>query len=297
MFTGALGLHYGLEKIGATVVPNSSGNTEKALMYMRDFGTTALVATPSYALYMAEIAKELEFSMTDYHLRIGLLGSEGCTPEMREQIEAAWGLFATDNYGMSELMGPGVSGECQERNGLHFNEDFFLPEIIDPKTGEVLEPGETGELVITPLTKEGIPLLRYRTRDITRLNYEPCRCGRTHVRMDKVQGRSDDMLKIRGVNVFPSQIESVLVTVPQISPHYQLVVRREGFADTLEVKAEIENKDLIDSFVKIQELQNVIKHKLHTVLGIQCKITLVGPKTLKRFEGKAQRIVDLRNPS
>ena len=196
---------------------------------------------------------------------------------------------------MSELMGPGVSGECRERSGLHFNEDYFLPEIIDPQTGEVLGPGETGELVITPLTKEGIPLLRYRTRDITRLNYEPCACGRTHVRMDKVQGRSDDMLKIRGVNVFPSQIESVLVTVPQISPHYQLIVRREGFADTLEVKAEIENKDLIDSFVKIQELQGKIKHKLHTVLGIQCKVTLVGPKTLKRFEGKAQRVVDLRS--
>ena len=295
MFTGALGLHYGLEKIGATVVPNSSGNTEKALMYMRDFGTTALVATPSYALYMAEIAKELEYPMEDYHLRLGLFGSEGCTPEMRAQIEGAWNLFATDNYGMSELMGPGVSGECRERSGLHFNEDYFLPEIIDPQTGEVLGPGETGELVITPLTKEGIPLLRYRTRDITRLKYEPCACGRTHVRMDKVQGRSDDMLKIRGVNVFPSQIESVLVTVPQISPHYQLIVRREGFADTLEVKAEIENKDLIDSFVKIQELQGKIKHKLHTVLGIQCKVTLVGPKTLKRFEGKAQRVVDLRS--
>jgi phenylacetate-CoA ligase len=294
MFTGALGLHYGLEKIGATVVPNSSGNTEKALMYMRDFGTTALVATPSYALYMAEVAKELEYPMSDYHIRLGLLGSEGCTPEMRTQIENAWGLFATDNYGMSELMGPGVSGECQERCGLHFNEDYFLPEIIDPQTGEVLGPGETGELVITPLTKEGIPLLRYRTRDITRLNYEPCRCGRTHVRMEKVQGRSDDMLKIRGVNVFPSQIESVLVTIPQISPHYQLIVRREGFADTLEVKVEIEDRDLIDSFVKLQQLQDVVKHKLQTVLGIQCKVSLVGPKTLKRFEGKAQRIVDLR---
>ena len=294
MFTGALGLHYGLEKIGATVVPNSSGNTEKALMYMRDFGTTALVATPSYALYMAEVAHELEYPMSDYQLRLGLFGSEGCTLEMRDQIETAWGLFATDNYGMSELVGPGVSGECTERCGLHFNEDCFLPEIIDPQTGEVLEPGETGELVITTLAKEGIPMLRYRTRDITRLNYEPCRCGRTHVRMEKVKGRSDDMLKIRGVNVFPSQIESVLVTVDEVSPHYQLIVRREGFSDTLEVKAEIENSDLIDSFVKLQELQGRIKHKLQTVLGIQCKVTLVGPKTLQRFEGKAQRVVDLR---
>lgn len=295
MFTGALGLHYGLEKIGATVVPNSSGNTEKALMFMRDFGTTALVATPSYALYMAETAKELEYPMSDYKLRLGLFGSEGCTPEMREQIEKSWGLFATDNYGMSELMGPGVSGECQERCGMHFNEDCFLPEIIDPETYEVLGAGERGELVVTTLAKEGFPLLRYRTRDITRLNYEPCRCGRTHVRMDKPMGRSDDMLKIRGVNVFPSQIESVLMSVAQVSPHYQLLVRREGFADTLEVKVELIDASLLESFGKIERLQENIKHKLQTVLGIQCKVSLVEPRTIERFVGKAKRIVDLRN--
>lgn len=295
MFTGALGLHYGLEKIGATVVPNSSGNTEKALMFMRDFKTTALVATPSYALYMAETAKELQYPMSDYHLRLGLFGSEGCTPEMRTQIEKAWGLFATDNYGMSELMGPGVSGECEERDGLHFCEDYFLPEIVNPDTLEPLGEGEDGELLVTTLTKEGLPLLRYRTKDITRLNYQPCKCGRTGVRMDKVKGRSDDMLKIRGVNVFPSQIESVLVGTEKIGPHYQLVVRREGFADTLEVKVELIDGSVLDKYQEIEKLHNLIKHNLQTVLGIQCKVSLVEPKSLERFVGKANRILDLRS--
>ncbi len=294
MFTGALGLHYGLEKLGCAVVPNSSGNTEKALMYMRDFKTTALVATPSYALYMAETAKSLEYPMSDYHLRLGLFGSEGCTPEMRTQIENGWGLFATDNYGMSELIGPGVSGECRERCGLHINEDYFLAEIVDPNTLEVLGEGETGEVLITTLTKEGIPLLRYRTRDISRIVYEPCKCGRTFARMDKIKGRSDDMLKIRGVNVFPSQIESVLVGMDKVSPHYQLIVRREGFADTLEIQVELSDTSLLESFGKIQELQSKIKHNIHTVLGIQCKVSIVEPNTIERFVGKAKRVVDLR---
>lgn len=295
MFTGALGLHYGLEKLGCAVVPNSSDNTEKALMYMRDFKTTALVATPSYALYMAETAKSLDYPMSDYHLRLGLFGSEGCTPEMRTQIENGWGLFATDNYGMSELMGPGVSGECTERCGLHINEDYFLAEIVDPNTLEVLGEGETGEVLITTLTKEGIPLLRYRTRDISRIVYEPCKCGRTFARMDKIKGRSDDMLKIRGVNVFPSQIESVLVGMDKVSPHYQLIVRREGFTDTLEIQVELSDTSLLESFGKIQELQNKIKHNIHTVLGIQCKVSIVEPNTIERFVGKAKRVVDLRN--
>ena len=295
MFTGALGLHYGLEKLGCAVVPNSSGNTEKALMYMRDFKTTALVATPSYALYMAETAKKLEYPMSDYHLRLGLFGSEGCTPEMRTQIETAWGLFATDNYGMSELMGPGVSGECEERCGLHINEDYFLAEIVDPNPLEVLGEGETGEVLITTLTKEGIPLLRYRTRDISRITYEPCKCGRTFARMDKIKGRSDDMLKIRGVNVFPSQIESVLVGMQDVSPHYQLIVRREGFADTLEIRVELSDISLLESYGKIEELQNRIRHNMHTVLGIQCKVSIVEPNTIERFVGKAKRVVDLRN--
>ena len=295
MFTGALGLHYGLEKIGATVIPNSSGNTEKALMYMRDFGTTALVATPSYALYMCEIAKDQPYPMSDYQLKLGLFGSEGCTPEMRAEIEKGWGLFATDNYGMSELMGPGVSGECRERDGLHFNEDYFIPEIIDSETLERLPEGETGELLVTTLCKEGIPLLRYRTRDVTRLNYEPCKCGRTGVRMDKVKGRSDDMLKIRGVNVFPSQIESVIVGNEKIGGNYQLVIRREGYTDTLEVRVELVDGSLLESYGAIEALNKQLQHDLHTILGLQCKVSILEPKTLERFVGKAQRIVDLRN--
>lgn len=295
MFTGALGLHYGLEKIGCAVVPNSSGNTEKALMFMRDFKTTALVSTPSYALYMAETAKSLEYPMSDYHLRLGLFGSEGCTPEMRTQIENNWGLFSTDNYGMSELIGPGVSGECTKRNGLHINEDHFIIEVVDPETFEPVGEGENGELIVTPLSKQAFPLLRYRTRDISKITYEPCECGRTFARMDKIKGRSDDMLKIRGVNVFPSQIESVLISMESISPHYQLIVRREGFTDTLEVQVELSDNSLLESFGKIQDLQNSIKHNIQTVLGIQCKISIVEPMTIERFVGKAKRVIDLRN--
>ncbi len=294
LFTGALGLHYGLEKIGATVIPASSGNTEKQLMLLRDCGVTGLVSTPSYALYMGECAREAGYPMQEYKLRIGLFGSEGCTPEMRAQIEGVWGLFATDNYGLSEIMGPGVSGECEHRCGLHFAEDHFLPEIIDPATLQPLPAGETGELVITTLTKEGIPMLRYRTKDISRLNYEPCACGRTHVRMDKVKGRTDDMLKIRGVNVFPSQIESALVGMEHIGPHYLLVVRRENYADTLEVQVELTGAELLEKYSELEKLQQKIREKLKSVLGLQCKITLVEPKTIERFQGKAKRIVDLR---
>ena len=295
LFTGALGLHYGLEKIGATVVPVSSGNTEKQVMLLNDFGVTALVSTPSYALYMSEVAREKGYDVDQFKLRLGLFGSEGCTPEMRSQVEKGFHLFATDNYGMSELIGPGVSGECEYRDGLHFAEDHFLPEVVDPNTLEHKQEGEIGELIVTTLTKEGIPLLRYRTKDLTRLNYSPCKCGRTHVRMDKVMGRSDDMLKIRGVNVFPSQIESVLVSMPQIGAHYQLIVRREGFSDTLEVKVELIDSSLLDKFEALENLQKKVAGNLRTVLGIQAKVTLCEPKSLERFQGKAQRIVDLRN--
>jgi phenylacetate-CoA ligase len=294
LFTGALGLHYGLEKIGATVIPTSSGNTEKQVMILKDFGTTGLVSTPSYALYMSEVARE-QGVLDDIKLRLGVFGSEGCTVEMRDQIEKGFSLFATDNYGMSELIGPGVSGECEYRCGMHIAEDHFFPEIIDSKTGKTLDAGKDGELVITTLTKEGIPLLRYRTKDISKLNYDVCQCGRTHVRMDKIKGRSDDMLKIRGVNVFPSQIESVLVGTQNIGAHYQLIVRREGFMDTLEVKVELINGDLLERYGELEALQNQIKHNLHTVLGIDAKVSLVEPKSLQRFQGKAQRIVDLRN--
>lgn len=296
LFTGALGLHYGLEKIGAAVIPISSGNTEKQVMILKDFGTTALVSTPSYALYMSEVARE-KGVLDDLKLRLGLFGSEGCTPEMRDQVEKSFHVFATDNYGMSELMGPGVSGECIYRDGMHISEDHFLPELIDSATGQVLPRGETGELVITTLTKEGFPLLRYRTKDLTRLNYEPCKCGRTFVRMDKIKGRSDDMMKIRGVNVFPTQIESVLVTLPHIGPHYQLILRREGYMDTLEVRVELTDGSLLDEYKKLSEIQKDVRAHLKTVLGIETKVTLCEPKSIERFQGKAKRIIDLRNQS
>ena len=294
LFTGALGLHYGLEKLRATVVPTSSGNTEKQIMFLQDFQTTALVSTPSYAQYMAEKAKEMGV-IDKINLKLGLFGSEGCTVEMRDQIEKALGLFVTDNYGMSELMGPGVAGDCRERCGMHINEDHFYAEIIDSNTGEVLPKGSQGELVVTTLTKEGIPMLRYRTKDITQIDYEPCKCGRTFARMAKVKGRSDDMLKIRGVNVFPSQIESVLMGFDKIAPHYQLVLTRANYTDRLEVKVELADESLLENYGELEKLQGSIHHNLKTVLGIDTKVSLVESKSLERFQGKAKRIVDLRN--
>ena len=294
LFTGALGLHYGLERIGATVVPTSTGNTEKQLKLMRDFGTTALVSTPSYALYIAEVAADIGIDCRDLKVRLGLFGSEGCSIEMRTKVEEAWNLFATDNYGMSELMGPGVSGECRLRCGMHFAEDHFLPEIIDPKTGDVKPRGEEGELVVTTLTKEGIPLLRYRTKDITRIHYEKCECGRTHARMDKPLGRSDDMLKIKGVNVFPTQIESVLVSIPEVGPQYQIVLDQKNYMDTFEINIEVSDPKLLESFSELENLQQKVRHKLQTVLGLDAKINLVEPRSLERFVGKAKRVIDNR---
>ena len=294
LFTGALGLHYGLERLGASVVPSSSGNSEKQIMLMKDFGTTTLIATPTYALYLGELAAELGYGPDDFKLRIGLFGSEGSTPEMRAKIEQKLGLFATDNYGMSELIGPGVSGECEFRDGLHINEDHFFTEVVDPDTLEEKAEGEVGELVITTLTKEALPLLRYRTRDLSRVTYAPCRCGRTTARMDKIMGRSDDMIKVKGVNVFPSQIESVLMPMSQISPHYMLYVRHEGYTDTLEVKVELIDGSLLERWSDLEKLQETIHAKLRTVLGIDAKVTLVQPKTIERFQGKAKRVVDLR---
>ena len=295
LFTGALGLHYGLEKLGATVIPASSGNTQKQLMMFRDFGVTGLVATPSYALYLGEMVKESPYPASAYKLRIGLLGSEGCTEEMRTQIEKNLHMFVTDNYGMTELGGQGVSGECELRCGLHFAEDHFLPEIIDQDTLERKGPGEVGELVVTTLSREGMPVLRYRTKDITRINYEPCACGRTHARMDKVMGRTDDMMIIKGVNVFPSQIESVLVGMEHVGPHYQLIVRKKNFLDTLEVKVELSNGELLQSYGELEALQHKIHDRLKSVLGLETKVTLAEPKSLERFQGKAKRILDLRN--
>ena len=296
MFTGALGLHYGLEKIGAAIVPSSTGNSEKQLMYMKDFCTSLLVATPSYALRLAEVARETGIDpKTDLGIKIALVGSELLTDAMREEMHNAWGrdVKITSNYGMSELMGPGVSGECLEFCGMHINEDYFIPEIIDSNTGEVLPAGEKGELVITCIKKEGLPLIRYRTKDVTRLFYEPCACGRTTCRMENLSGRSDDMLKIRGVNVFPGQIEEVVLSVPELGPHYEIVVEREGYTDKLTVRVEL-NKET-DSFAELQRIEATTRNKLKVVLGLDAKIRLESPNTLQRFEGKAKRIKDLRN--
>ncbi len=295
LFTGALGLHYGLEQLGSAVVPSSSGNTEKQIMLMKDFGTTALVSTPSYAMYMAEVAKDLGYTKDDFSLKLGLFGSEGCSEELRSEIENAWGLFATDNYGMSELIGPGVSGECKHRCGMHISEDHFLAEIVDSNTLEAKPEGELGELIVTTLTKECFPLIRYRTKDITKLNTQICECGRTTARMDKIRGRTDDMLKIRGVNVFPSQIESVILGLSEVSPNYQLVLRRKGHVDTLEVKVELMDNSLLEKYGELELLQQKISSKLQTVLGISSKVSLVEPRNIERFVGKAKRIVDLRN--
>lgn len=294
LFTGALGLHYGLEKIGASVVPVSSGNTERQINLMRDFGSTVLVSTPSYALYMVEVAEEMGVKRKDIHLRLGLFGAEGSTKEMRNEIERRWGITATQNYGLSEVIGPGVSGECEEKEGMHIAEDHFLVEIIDPATGRKLDFGEKGELVITTLTKEALPLLRYRTRDITSLNPEPCRCGRTLIRMSQVEGRSDDMLIIRGVNVFPSQIESVLMNIKGVGPHYELVVTKKGYMDELTVNVELSDGDMLDKYQKLEELRSLVRYKLKSVLQIDARVNLVEPRSLARFEGKARRVKDLR---
>ena len=296
MFTGALGLHYGLEKIGAAIVPSSTGNSEKQLMYMQDFKTSLLVATPSYALRLAEVARQNGIDpKTDLYIKIALVGSELLTDAMREEMHLAWGrdVLITSNYGMSELMGPGVSGECLEHCGMHINEDYFIPEIIDSVTGEVLPAGAKGELVITCIKKEGLPLIRYRTKDVTRLFYEPCACGRTTVRMENLSGRSDDMLKIRGVNVFPGQIEEVVLSVEELGPHYEIIVEREGYTDKLTVRVEL-NKET-DSFAELQRIEATTRNKLKVVLGLDAKIRLESPNTLQRFEGKAKRIKDLRN--
>ncbi len=295
MFTGALGLHYGLENIGAAIVPSSTGNSQKQIMYMQDFETSLLVATPSYALRLAEVANEMGVDPAkDLKVKIALVGSELLTDAMREEMHKVWGrdILITSNYGMSELMGPGVSGECLEHCGMHINEDYFIPEIINPQTGEVLPIGEQGELVITCIKKEGLPLIRYRTKDITRLFYEPCKCGRTFCRMENLSGRSDDMLKIRGVNVFPSQIEEVILSVNELGPHYEIVLEREGYLDKLIVKVELAHST--DSFSELERITQEVKSKLKIILGLDAKVMLESPNTLQRFEGKAKRVKDLR---
>ena len=296
MFTGALGLHYGLENIGATIVPSSTGNSEKQIMYMKDFETSLLVATPSYALRLAEVANEMGIDpKKDLKVKIGLVGSELLTDAMRDEMHKAWGedMLITSNYGMSELMGPGVSGECEFMCGMHINEDFFIPEIINPETGEVLPAGEKGELVITCIKKDALPLIRYRTKDITRLYYDTCKCGRTFCRMENLSGRSDDMLKVRGVNVFPSQIEEVILSFEELGPHYEIILEREGYSDKMSVRVELAKST--DSFGELEMLSKKVRAKIRTILGLDVKIVLESPNTLQRFEGKAKRIRDLRS--
>lgn len=294
LFTGGFGLHYGLERAGALVVPVSGGNTERQLMLMQDFGTTTLISTPSYALYIAEVAESKGIPLSSLKLRLGLFGGEPWTEEMRSEIESRLNIIATDNYGLSEVMGPGVAGECVHRCGHHIAEDHFIVETIDPDTGEVLEPGEEGELVFTSLTKEAFPVIRFRTKDISRVNQEQCACGRTTARMRKVTGRTDDMLIIRGVNVFPSQIESVLIAIEGIGPHYQINVYRKDYLDELEVVVELISPDVLEPYSKLEELEANIKHKLYSVLSINAKIKIVQPGTLERTTGKSKRVFDHR---
>ncbi len=296
LFTGAFGLHYALEKIGATVVPTSSGNTEKQIMLMKDFETTILISTPSYALYISEVMAKMGIDpKRDLHLKFGLFGAEASTEEMRSALEERLNIIATENYGLSEIIGPGVSGECTHKCGMHINEDHFIVEIIDPKTGEVLPEGEQGEVVISAVTKEALPILRYRTKDISYLIPEKCECGRTFARMAKIKGRSDDMLVIRGVNVFPSQIEEVLLKSQDVEPHYEIIVSRENWLDQLEILVEVADSGLLENYAKLEGLQNTIRAKLRTILSIDAKVKLVEPNTLKRFQGKAQRVTDLRD--
>ena len=294
LFTGALGLHQGWEKVGASVIPASSGNTERQVMLMKDLGATALVATPSYGLYISEVMEKMGIKKEDLKLRIGLFGSEASSPEMHKELQDKLGVFPTDNYGLSEIIGPGVSGECEYKCGMHINEDHFYPEIIDRETLMPVADGEWGELVITTLTKEGLPMLRYRTKDITRLITDKCKCGRTTTRMDKIQGRSDDMLIIRGVNVFPSQIEGVLMSIPEIGGNYEIVVERIGHLDKLTINVEVKEVALLDNYSKLEDLVKKVRQKLKVVLQIDAVVKLVEPQSLKRFEGKAKRVTDLR---
>lgn len=294
MFTGGWGMHYGVERIGATVFPAGSGNTERHLMMMQDFGTTAIVCTPSYALYMAEVAEREGIDMRALPLRVGLFGGEPSGEGMRAEIETRLGILATDNYGLSEVMGPGVSGECEHQNGLHLNEDHFLFEVLDPATGEPVRAGEEGELVITTLTKEAFPVLRYRTHDLTVIDEAPCACGRTLARMRKVRARTDDMLIIRGVNVFPSQIEDALFQIEGIEPHYLIVVSREGSLDALEVRIEVAEAIFSDVMADMVAFTKRVSERIHTVIGLHPKVTLVEPGTIERTAGKARHVLDTR---
>ncbi|NVN97939.1 MAG: phenylacetate--CoA ligase [Geobacteraceae bacterium] len=295
LFTGGLGVHNGAERLGASVIPISGGNTARQLMIMQDFGSTVITCTPSYALFMAEEARAEGLDIKSFKLRVGIFGAEPWSEAMRGEIEAKLNLTALDIYGLSEIMGPGVAQECFEgKCGLHIWEDHFIPEIINPVTCEVLPEGEKGELVITTITKQGIPLIRYRTRDITSITYEPCVCGRTHARISRLSGRSDDMLIIRGVNVFPSQIESILVRIEGVEPHYLLIVDRKDNLDTLQIQVEVDERIFSDEIKVLQSLARQIEKEIKDMLGVTCNVKLVEPKTIQRSEGKAKRVIDNR---
>ena len=295
LFTGGLGLHYGAEKVGASVIPISGGNTKKQLQLMEDFGSTVIACTPSYAAYIGESIVDENIDPGKIKLKSGVFGAEPWTQEMRTQIELSLGIKAYDIYGLTEIIGPGVSMECQFQQGMHIFEDHFIPEIINPDTGAVLPYGELGELVFTPVTKEAMPLLRYRTRDLTRLHAEKCDCGRTLVRMEKCVGRTDDMLIIRGVNVFPSQVESVLLEMSETKPHYLIIVDRENNLDTMEIQVEIQEEFFSDEVKELEGLRQRIKANVSSILGISAVIRLVEPGTIERSMGKAKRVVDKRN--
>lgn len=296
LFTGGLGAHYGAERLGASVVPISGGNSKRQISIMQDFGSTALCCTPSYAVHLGETAKEMGVDTKKLPLRVAFLGAEPWTESMRREIENLLNIDALDIYGLSEVMGPGVAYECLEKNGLHINEDFFIPEIIDSETGKVLPYGEKGELVFTSLTKEALPLLRYRTKDITYLDECECSCGRKFIKMHRIMGRVDDMLIIRGVNVFPSQIESILIDTEGTEPHYMIVVDREkGKMDNLEVWVEVSPDIVSDEVRTLENLQRKLVHDLHSLLGISLKVKLVEPKSIERSEGKAKRVIDRRD--
>ncbi|HQO35288.1 MAG TPA: phenylacetate--CoA ligase [bacterium] len=294
LFTGGLGLHYGAEKIGATVIPISGGNTKRQVMLFEDFGVTMLACTPSYSLCIAEMMDEMKVDRSKLKLKAGVFGAEPWSNSMRNEIEERMGLKAYDIYGLSEIIGPGVSSECEYQDGLHICDDHFIPEIVNPDTGEVLPEGEKGELVFTCITKQAFPTIRFRTRDISRLTTEPCRCGRTATRMERTSGRTDDMLIIRGVNVFPSQIESVLMEIEETEPHYLIVVDKRGSMDELEIRVEVREQIFSDEVRKLEELQHKIRKEIESVLGISAVVRLVEPKTIERSMGKAKRVVDRR---
>ena len=294
LFTGGFGLHYGIEKLGATVVPMSSGNTERQLMIMKDFGVTGLVATPSYAIYLAETAKKLGI-LDQLKVKNCFIGAEASTKEMHEALQRLWGALPTENYGLTEVGGPGVSGECEYKCGMHINEDFFYPEIVNVDQNKVLGEGEYGEMLITTLDKQGMPILRYRTKDITALDYSPCKCGRTTARMARIIGRTDDMMVIRGVNVFPSQIESVILGIPELGTNYEIVVERDAnFMDTIEVHVEVGDSSLLTNYANLENLVARTKAKLRTVVQLDVKVKLVEPFGIKRGEGKVKIVIDKR---